>query len=107
MNSRRILSLAFSPGLAWIATTCSDGTLSIYQLVGAEHEAALDPALHMRLKTQPTSRGLQNAAVWFEPDGSAVNVGYTELMPEALADTAVQLMRLPLVPDDRIAQQAS
>lgn len=93
---RRILSLAFSPGLAWAATTCMDGSLAIYDLGGTEHDAKVEPALHLRLRMQGHTGWLENAVTWFEPDGSAVRVAYTEESRTSTART-VQLMRLPLV----------
>ena len=90
----KLQSVAFSPGHAWIATTCSDGTLSVYDLAGTEHDATLSPALHLSLGTQPPPASVLHAVPWFDPDGSALNVAYTEGLGRGL--TTVQRMRLPL-----------
>lgn len=91
---RKILAIASSPGLAFFATTCDDGSLCVYDLTGTEHDGKLDPVLHMPLRME--GRRMQNAVPWFDPDGSALRVAYTG-MRNVPNDRTVQLMRLPLV----------
>jgi hypothetical protein len=92
-NPHRNLSLTFSPGLAFIATTCTDGVLRLYDLMGTEHDAKLDPALEVPLRMHSRTGRVQNAVPWFDPDGRALNVAYTELRPSR---AGLQVMRLPL-----------
>lgn len=92
----RILAMVFSPGMAWAATSCQFGTLSVYNLIGVERGAILDPALQVSLRTQRPFAELAHVAPWFDTDGSAINVGYTERR-DFRTGAEVQLMRLPLV----------
>lgn len=90
----RIRSMAMSPVDTWIATVSEDtsATLSIYCLVGIEHDAILDPVVQMPLLNDRPVLDMGIAIPWFEPDGSALN-----LFLGTQWSRGVQRVRLPLV----------
>lgn len=97
LSPPKVLALVESPGRPWLATTSDDGRVLVYNLVGAEHDAKLEPVVEVSLRMQSPASRIQNAALWFSPDASELHVGYTELSPNPMAPRTVQLMRLQLV----------